>query len=177
MILASFVLTDLCRLFTFFIVTSIHTTSEGGWNKQVCFYNRSSFIMYLTWKTQGLNLLSTLPHPSGGGYCLSDVNWDMKEGDWLCDGAHNPHPKKKGKNWCQNVLNVAIFDLPGEHGVGQKAPEIFHVWFCRNVLFSPQHRECCVMALGLSPGDMLNLWGFMCRVHTGLQTSKLLLGL
>lgn len=45
------------------LVVSI--VSIGGWNKQVCLYNRSSFITYLTGKIQELNLLSNLHHLSG----------------------------------------------------------------------------------------------------------------
>lgn len=39
--------------------------SVESWNKQVCLYNRSSFITSLTWKIQELNLLSNMRHPSG----------------------------------------------------------------------------------------------------------------
>lgn len=50
----------LCRFMPSFFFLHCHcsTVSEGDGNKQVCLYNRSSFITYLTWKTQELNLLS-----------------------------------------------------------------------------------------------------------------------
>lgn len=42
----------LCRFVPFFFLhCHFGTVSEGSWNKQVCLYNRSSFITYLTWET------------------------------------------------------------------------------------------------------------------------------
>lgn len=48
---ASFLLSSSWQIYAFRLHCHCSATSEGGWHRQVCLCNRSSFITYLTWKT------------------------------------------------------------------------------------------------------------------------------